>query len=462
MSGHIGLAERARRAPEAPCLIGLEAGDWASVWQRLQEARSAYAPHRGRVVAFSLPDGPEAAVALVGCLMSGAIAFPLPPQATAHERERLLSGLDVALEVRDLPAPTAVAAAGPYPADGDVALLVATSGSTGAPKRVAHSYGGVWWNARAHAESLGLGPGTRTLVVSPLYHAFPLVALLLGTLAVGGAVDFLGGAFTPRGLLKRVAASGIDYVALSPTALRLLIERDKPELALPATLSVGAGPMPAAELAAAGRWAAGRGARLFHTYGLSEAGPRVATLAPDDLLSGHEASVGRPMPGVEVRVVAGDAEAAPGEAGEVWVKSPSVMVGYFPEGGGLAEAGWLATGDRGRLDAEGFLILEGRIKDVIVTGGVNVSAREVEEALMADPRVAEAAVVGLADPVYGEVGRAFVVSREPVSAQELLDHLAGLLSRHKLPHRIELVAALPRTALGKVDKGRLKEAACEA
>lgn len=452
MSGHLWLAERARQAPSAPCLLGLETGDWATVWARLEVARARYAPDRGRVVAFSLEDGPEAAIELVGCLMSGAIAFPLPKQATAHEQERLLAGLDVARRIESLELPKPAGAPGSYPEDRDVALLVATSGSTGTPKRVAQTYGGLWWNARTHAESLNLDAATRTLIVSPLYHAFPFVALLLGTLAVGGAVDFLG-AFTPKSLLRRVATSDINYVALSPTALRLLIERDKGEMPLPAVLSVGAGPMPAAELAAAGRWAAGRGSQLYHTYGLSEAGPRVATLAPADLLAGHEASVGRPFSGVEVRIM---------PDGEVWLRSPSVMAGYYPEGGGLAEDGWLPTGDRGRLDAEGFLILEGRLKDVIVTGGVTVSAREVEEALLADARVVEAAVVGMPDPVYGEVGRAFVVTRTPTTGPELMTHLTGLLSRHKLPHRIELVSALPRTALGKVDKGRLKEAACEA
>jgi fatty-acyl-CoA synthase len=457
MSLHEALAGFGESRERLPCLLGLENdGSWGAVWLRVSAKRRLYAAHRGRVVAFALEDGPEAVEALLACLISGAIAFPLSPHATPHEREQLLAGLDVALVVGpEGPGGTPVEP-GDYPAPGDVALLVGTSGSTGTPKRVALSYGGLAWNARAHARSLGLEEGTRTLITSPIYHAFPLVALLLGTLVVGGAVDFLSG-FSPKTLFKRVEAHNIDYVALSPTSLRMLIERDKPELRLSPLMSVGAGPMPATELEAAARWAQSRGSALYHTYGLSEAGPRVATLAPADLLAGHSRSVGRPMPGVEVRI-----ENAEGGIGEVWVRSPSVMVGYYPEGGGLAEDGWLPTGDRGRLDADGFLTLEGRLKDVMVIGGVNVSTREVEEALLADDCIVEAAVVGVPDPVYGEVGRAYVVVRGDAAPQEIMSRLMRLLSRHKLPHRIEVCAELPRTALGKVDKRRLKETACEA
>lgn len=459
MSLHATLAAHAARRPDAPCLLGPEGADWATVYGRLTTLAARFATYQGRVVAFAMPDGPVLAEHLVACLMSGAIAYPLPPGATAPERDAALAGLDLALVLESaLPddAPTA-----PWlpPSSDDVALLVGTSGSTGRPKRVALRYGGLAWNALAHAEALDLPDGVKTLMVSPLHHAFPLVAQLLATWLKGGAVSFLGSVFTPKGLLKRIESDGIGYVALTPTSLRLLRERC-PEAALPPILSVGAAPMPSGELLAASAWAGANGAALYHTYGLSEAGPRVATLGPDDL-DRHPASVGRLLPGVEVRLVDPETGRDADTDGELWLRSPSRMAGYYPELDGLEPDGWLRTGDRARLD-DGILTLTGRLKDIIVSGGTNVSLREIEEALLLDPRVIEAAVVGVPHPVYGEVPRACVVSQGALTRQETIHHLAGLLSRHKLPQEVVFLSDLPRTALGKVDKAKLKELPCEA
>jgi acyl-CoA synthetase (AMP-forming)/AMP-acid ligase II len=180
----------------------------------------------------------------------------------------------------------------------------------------------------------------------------------------------------------------------------------------------------------------------------------VATLAPEDIPT-RSGSVGRLLPGVEARLVDPETGLEAPE-GELWLRSPSRMAGYWPALDGVEPDGWLRTGDRARLD-QGFLTLTGRLKDVVVVGGVNVSLREIEEALLLDPRVAEAAAVGVPHPAYGEGIRACVVAKSPLSRQDLLDHLVGLLSRHKLPHELHLLDRLPRTALGKVDKSRLKE-----
>lgn len=458
MSWLATLEAHAAAHPEAPCLLGPEGCDWATFMARVRALASVFSADRGRVVAFQMADGPRAAEHLVACLVSGAIVFPLPATATAHERTRALEGLDVArlvdapLEVPGSPG------AWTAPADDDIALLVGTSGSTGRPKRVALRFGGLAWNAKAHADALALPTGVRTLIVSPLYHAFPLVALLLGTLLRGGAVGFLGGAFTPRGLLKAIAAESIGYVALTPTTLRLM--RDRLATAeLPPVVSVGAAPMTPQELLEAEPWARANGARLYHTYGLSEAGPRVATLGPSEIAT-HPASVGRLLPGVEARLL-DPTTGQPAEEGELWLKSPSLMAGYYPEMEGLRADGWLQTGDRARLD-DGVLTLTGRLKDVIVTGGVNVSLREIEEALLLDGRIAEAAVVAVPHAIYGEVPRAVVVAKSPLARQEVLTHLAGVLSRSKWPQEVLFLSDLPRTALGKVDKSKLKELSCEA
>ncbi|MFN3431046.1 MAG: class I adenylate-forming enzyme family protein, partial [Candidatus Sericytochromatia bacterium] len=430
-----------------------------TVYGRLTGLASRFAVHQGRVVAFAMADGPVLAERLVACMMSGAIAFPLPAGATAPEREAALAGLDVALLLESALGEDAPDALWLPPSADDVALLVGTSGSTGRPKRVALRYGGLAWNALAHAEALELPDGVKTLIASPLYHAFPLVAQLLATWLKGGAVGFLGSAFTPRGLLKRIEADGIGYVALTPTSLRLLRERC-PEATLPPILSVGAAPMPAGELMAAAAWAGANGAAFYHTYGLSEAGPRVATLGPDDL-DRHPASVGRLLPGVEVRLVDPETGLDAEDEGELWLRSPSLMAGYHPALDGLEPDGWLRTGDRARL-ADGILTLTGRLKDIIVSGGTTVSLREIEEALLLEPRVLEAAVVGVPHPIYGEVPRACLVAQGPITRQETIHHLAGLLSRHKLPQEVVFLSDLPRTALGKVDKAKLKELPCEA
>lgn len=456
MSLHAWLARYAAETPHAPCL--LDAYPWAAFEARVRAAAAALAPHRGRVVAVQMPEGPELALTLVATLVSGAIALPLPATATAYERERILVGLDVACLLTQAPA-SAPRPLDP-PDDADVALLVATSGSTGRPKCVALRYGGLAWNASAHAESLNLPVGVRTLILSPLHHAFSLVALLLGTLARGGAAGWLDGTFTPRAWQRRCAEAAIDYAALTPTHLRLLQARLQPGTALPRVLSIGAAPLTPQELQAAAVWAVAGGSWLYHTYGLTEAGPRVTTLDPEGIAV-RPSSVGRALPGVALRVVDGDREAPANCLGEVQIKSPSVMAGYYPQPAVLHD-GWLPTGDSGYLDAEGYLHVRGRLKELIVSGGVNVAPREIEEALLLESRVAEAAVVAQPDALYGEVPHAYVVLRDAATSEELLAHLAGLLSRSKLPHAIRIVADLPRTALGKVDKQKLKEGRCEA
>lgn len=459
MSLSARLQSIAAAQPDAPCLLGPEGLSWRQTADRVEAIAAHLAPERGRVVALAMPEGPDCLMAILGAWAAGAIAFPIGGGATPHERERLLSGLDVAALWTALPdvPPAAPPAASPDPSA--LALLVATSGSTGAPKRVALSHAAVRWNAEAHAESVGLAPGTRTLLLSSLVHAFPLVAVAAGTLAVGGALSWLPGPFTPRALLRHSEAEGIGYVALTPTLLRLLIARAAPESLLPAVLSVGAGPIEAGALAEAARWAAARGCRLYHTYGLSEAGPRVSTLAPEAIPEAAD-SVGRPLPGVTVKIMHEGREVPAGTSGEVWLQSPSLMAGYYPEGGGLTPDGWLATGDLGTVDARGFLRLSGRIKDVIVTGGTTIGASEIESALLLDARVAEAAVVAQPDADYGEVAIAFVTLAAAASPTELMTALAAVLSRHKLPRRIAIVDQLPRTTLGKINKHRLKEAAC--
>jgi O-succinylbenzoic acid--CoA ligase len=245
--------------------------------------------------------------------------------------------------------------------------------------------------------------------------------------------------------MNQVREEGIGYAAVPPPLLRLLAARNPDARDLPPIMSVGAAPVAAGELARWVAWAARAGCRLYHTYGLTEAGPRVATLAPEDMPS-RAHTVGKLLPGIDVSI----------RDGEIWLRTPSRMLGYYPDSD---PDPWLPTGDLGRLE-DGFLIITGRRKDVIVAGGVTIWAREIEEALEADPRVTVAAVVARPHPAYGEVPVAFVEGA--ISPEEALAGLTARLARPKLPHQVVVLAALPRTPLGKVDKQQLREAACGA
>jgi fatty-acyl-CoA synthase len=222
---------------------------------------------------------------------------------------------------------------------------------------------------------------------------------------------------------------------------------------------VGGAPMPAPLLRVWHR----RGVALSQGYGLTEASPNVLCLANEDAVRMVGYS-GKPYPHVAVAVsdpVSG--EILEGAAsGELLVGGPGVFAGYFRDPAATAAVlvgGWLRTGDLVERDAEGYIKVVDRLKDIYISGGENVAPAEVEAVLLAHPAVAQAAVVGVADGRWGETGVAFVVIRPGVATdeQELLEHCASQLARFKVPSRIETVAALPRTALNKVLRARLRQ-----
>lgn len=443
----------------------------------------------GAIVPIALENGADFVVALLGALAAGGRPLPLPPASTPTERLALL-GLAAGAPVGPLLAMPGALAEGPLlgmpgglaegpllaaPFDAEAStgvpdfgpaaeVLLATSGSTGAAKIARLAWPAVVWNGRAHAASLALGAGARVLVVSPLFHAAPLVAQLVGTLAVGGAVILPRGPFTPRGVLALAARERATALALTPAHAALFLRRagaaDGQTLDELRAVSIGAAPMPQAALAAFQAYlgAIAPAARLYVTYGLTEAGPRVTTL---DLTARPDkaGTVGLPLPGIEARVL--DPERPdpgqplpPGAVGELWLRTPGRMRGYV--GAPARMDDWLPTGDQAVIDEEGFITLRGRYSELILTGGASVAPQEVEAALAADPRVREAAVVGVPHPIYGEIVHAFVVPAVEVSEQELLAALGTRLAPYKLPRKVTLLADLPRTASGKVARRRLR------
>jgi O-succinylbenzoic acid--CoA ligase len=262
--------------------------------------------------------------------------------------------------------------------------------------------------------------------------------------AVYGTAAIVHERFEVEAVRRSLESGEATLVSLVATQLRRLAQAGLTHAPALRAALVGGGPVPRDLLA----WASERGLPVLQTYGMTETASQIATLPADEALAGRRgASAGRALPGVELRVDA--------TTGEILVRGPSVARGA------LAADGWLHTGDRGRLDDDGYLWVEGRLDDVIVSGGENVSAAEVEDVLAAHPAVAEAAVVGREDPEWGQAVTAYVVlaSGRTASDAELVAHCRARLAPHKAPKAIHRVVALPRTESGKVARGRLTELA---
>ncbi len=415
------------------------------------------------IVPLVLENGADFVVALLAVLGVGARPLPISPAWTTRERETLLEGIlaPVALVEPTDPSGSRLASAhdvGPFVREAepvsfapDAEVLLPTSGSTGTPKIVRLGLAGLVWNATAHAASIGLGPEDRVFVVSPMVHAATLVAQVIAGVKRGATLVCQRGPFMPRAFLKALEIERITATSLTPTHARMVLERGMSrgiplgDLSRLAWVSIGAAPAEAALLKAFSDFLAECSpARLYVTYGLTEAGPRVSLLPPDRLVDRAE-TVGLPLEGLTVKV----------EEGQLFVRTPSRMLGYLDEPPLTEE--WLATGDLASLDAEGFITLHGRIKELIVSGGINISPFEVEKAILQDERIRDAAVVGIPHPVYGEVPVAYVVPAMPLAPDEVLTGLGGRLAPYKLPRQVHVLAELPRTATGKVDKRQLRE-----
>ena len=327
-----------------------------------------------------------------------------------------------------LPGPPAAVDAGP-----EVRTVIFTSGTTGQPKQVGLTAANHEASALASAWNLGVDPGDRWLCCLPLWHVGGLS--ILHRSAIYGTTAVLHDGFDAARVRESLESGEATVVSLVATMLRRLIDAGLSEWPALRAALVGGGPVPRELL----EWARASGFPLLQTYGMTETCSQVATLPAAEALA-KAGSAGRPLVGVELRIGAG---------GQILVRGPMVAPGAADGDG------WLHTGDRGRLDGDGFLHVEGRIDDVIVTGGENVAAAEVEAALAAHPAVADAAVAGRPDPEWGEAIVAYVTGASDVTDAELLAHCRERLERHKLPKAIVRVAELPRNAAGKVVKAAL-------
>ena len=342
--------------------------------------------------------------------------------------------------------------------DEDLAVILYTSGTTGVPKGVALSHTNLESNARSAAQLFDLDRTDWAVAVLPLSHSYGLTVMNAGHIL--GTRAALLRWFNPEDVLKTIQAFKAVSMSGVPTMFVYLL--NYPDAGRFDTGSMrfwgsGAAPLPVEIVEP---FEKKFGGKLLEGYGLTEASPVVSA----HRLSGVRklGSVGQPIPGVQVSIQDDEDRALPvGDLGEVCVKGPNVMTGYYrnpEETARTIRHGWLHTGDMGRLDGDGFLYIVERKKDLIIRGGFNIYPREVEEALYAFPAIAEAAVVGKADPLMGEEAVAFVVLRDGASAtaEEVIAFCESRLARFKCPKQVRFVDSLPKSPIGKILRKELR------
>jgi long-chain acyl-CoA synthetase len=451
--------------------------------------------HAARV-AIVLPNVPEFAVALFAALRANLIAVPVNPGYTGRELAHILddAGAQVLIGSRDV-----IAAAGEHapphtflpgalprgdgvPQTGtggeDLAVLLYTSGTAGAPKGAMLSHRALL----ANHEQLGAlrpppaGPDDVLLLAIPLFHAYGLNSGVVA-IAYHAASGVMVERFDPADTLDLIARQGVTVVAGVPTmyvAWSLMVDRLAAAFKSVRLAASGTAPL---DPATGDRFAAAAGQPVHQGYGLTETAPVVASTIASAMRK--PGSIGRPIPGVEVKLaLAGggevlvdgpleeddfddDSPGTPGtDPGELLVRGANLFSGYWPDGrDGPGAEGWWHTADVAYADADGDLFLVDRLNELILVSGFNVYPHEVEQVLMAHPAVAEAAVLGVPHPYTGQTVKAFVVRSGDVTSDELVAYAERNLARFKCPTALEFVAELPHSATGKVRKGVLRDRA---
>ncbi|HLI25220.1 MAG TPA: AMP-binding protein [Acidimicrobiales bacterium] len=472
-----------RRAGDGGTLLETPAGRRLTHGEAHARAGAAAAALRdagvgpGDRVALAVEKSPEAMVVYLAAVTTGAVVLPLNPAYSDDEVGYILSDAEPAVVIADPGRRRPPATAAPWftldgegagtwseaqdgaegvepgalragggepgvPQPDDPAVLLYTSGTTGRPKGAVLSQ----WNLAANVEALrqvwGFVPGDRLLHALPIYHAHGLLVGVNLTLATGSSMWWL-----PRFQADAVVG-GLAHATVMmgvPTYYRRLL--DHPGLDREACAGVrlfvsGSAPLPPRLFA---EWERRTGHRIVERYGMTE-----TVMIASNPLDGERrpGTVGLPLPGVEVAV----------RHGEVWVRGPSVLRGYWKRAPAVDGDGWFATGDLGDVDGDGYLHLRGRSKDLVITGGLNVYPKEVEEVLDAVPGVAESAVVGVPDDDLGEAVTAVVVAEAGarLDADAVRQAARSRLAGYKLPRSVVIVDSLPRNAMGKVEKEKIR------
>jgi long-chain acyl-CoA synthetase len=353
-------------------------------------------------------------------------------------------------------------------APGDVAFQLYSSGTTGRPKGVMLSNDNFFGFLPLTAEMWKFSPKTVNLVAMPLFHIGGGGWATAGQ--YHGASSVILREIDPGALVQLIPDRGVTHAFLVPAVLQFMLMMPGVAAADYSKLEVivyGASPISEQVLRDSIRTF---GCDFWQAYGLTETTGAVVHLAPEDHdpdgPNAHRLrSCGKPGPGVDLRIIDAttDTDAEQGAVGEIWVRSPQVMVGYWnlPEetAKSMAGDGWFKTGDAGYLDADGYLYIHDRVKDMIVSGGENIYPAEVENVLMAHPAIADVAVIGVPDDKWGETPKAMVVRQADVEVteQEIIAFCRERLAKFKCPTSVDWIDALPRNPSGKILKKDLRE-----
>lgn len=476
---------RAAAAPKGSCLHDdgreLDNAGFAEEVTRVAGRLAALGVRQGDTVAVMLPNRAEIITTMFAAWHLGAALTPVNPALTDEEARYQVEDSSSVLLVGDgrgrglaatigipgvdvtdeggLPSPAEVAAE-PVARGSDIALIIYTSGTTARPKGVLLDHDNLDAMSSALVEHFRLTDDDRSLLILPLFHANGLIAGTLSPLRAGGDV-VVAPRFSPDTFWELVETHRPSYFSAVPTIYAVL---DATTTRTVDTSSLrfmvcGAAPMSAELLV---RFQERFGVPVVEGYGLSETSV-ACNINPVDGPR-KPGTVGIALPGLEVAVVDPDDRAVPtGERGEVVVRGATIMRGYLGKpdetAAVLGDDGWLHTGDVGVLDADGYLSIVDRMKDLIIRGGENIFPKEIEDCLYGHPALLEAAVVGGPDPVLGEVPEAFVAAKPgtQVSEAELVEHCRAGLARYKVPERIHVREELPKNSVGKLVKGQLRD-----
>ena len=461
--------ESFRLACEArPRAEALVCGDVRLTFSQLAERASAVAAalaqrgvRKGDRVAMRLANRVEFAIALLGILHLGAVAVPIGMRLARPEVEyivadcgaRLLLEGEVSQAAGDVPAAEV--------AEEETAIILYTSGTTGRPKGAMLTHFNVVHSLLHFQHCMQLGPADRTIVAVPASHVTGVVALMLTAWNAQGAAVVMP-EFKARDYLELASRERITYTILVPAMYKLCLldpEFDRYDLSAWRVGGYGGAPMPAATIAELASKCPGLG--LMNAYGATET-TSPATIMPAAMTARHADSVGLTVPCGDIMVVDADGrEVAPGEAGELWIRGPMVVPGYWNKPEATAQSftdGYWRSGDVGSKDAEGFVRVFDRLKDMINRGGYKVFSVEVENVLSHHPAVLESAIVGKPCPVLGERVHAFVSVSSPTDSDQLRNFCAERLADYKVPETFTLMdTPLPRNANGKLLKRALRE-----
>ena len=495
------IADSAARTPDKVALAcGEDTSSYAALARRVETIAAALAGAgvgRGGCVAWLGLASVDLLATLFACARLGAIFVPLnwrlaPPEHRAMLRQcppALLVAeaafVDDCTQAKVVPAGTRCVALARAPADGWTSwsdllaappgalpqgdrnpraplLLCFTSGSTGEPKGVLLSADALAANADASVDMHAMAPDDRVLTTLPLFHVGGLNIQTTPALRAGCTVT-LHARFDAGAVFDAIERERITLTVLVPAQLEAMIAHPRwanADFSSLRAISTGSTIVPERLVAAVHD----RGVPVLPVWGATETTPIASCLHTDEAFA-HAGSAGRAALGCELRVVDTEGrDVAPGARGEVWVRGRNLMLGYWGDEAATARAlagGWYHSGDSGHLDAEGYLTIDGRLKDMIISGGENVSPAEIEAVLAACPDIADAAVVGRPDARWGEAVVAVVV-RKPgatLSAERVLALFDGRLARFKHPKAVLFVDAMPRTALGKLRRDEVRQLA---